>query len=261
MIKTDMKGKIALVTGAASGLARATAEVLASNGASIAILEVNKEAAEKAAAEISEKYGVECSVYISDITDYQKFEEVFKKIYEKYGKLDICVNIAGYCAYKSYETVTQEEIDRMIKMNINGQDNAGRLCLKYMGNQTENGVCVFNSSVAGRSGQLSFPHYSMTKAAVINMTQSFALAGARRGVRFVSVCPGIIRTDFWNRYLHQAYAGKEDAAFAKITDAMIPMGVPQEPIDIANAICFLASDEARYITGQSLNVCGGMALN
>lgn len=261
MIKTDLTGKMALITGAAAGLGKETAAVMAANGADIVILEIDEAAAKETAKEIEEKYGVNTEVYISDITDYKKFEEVFKSVYEKHGKLDICVNIAGYCAYKGYDAVTQEEIDRMIKVNINGQDNCARLCLKYMGEQKENGVCILNASVAGRSGQTSFPHYSMTKAAVINMTQSFALEGAKKGVRFDAVCPGIIRTDFWNRFLHQSFEGNEDAAFQKITASMIPMGVPQEAIDIANAITFLASDDARYITGQALNICGGMAMN
>lgn len=94
MIKTDLTGKMALITGAAAGLGKETAAVMAANGADIVILEIDEAAAKETAKEIEEKYGVNTEVYISDITDYKKFEEVFKSVYEKHGKLDICVNIA-----------------------------------------------------------------------------------------------------------------------------------------------------------------------
>ena len=92
-------------------------------------------------------------------------------------------------------------------------------------------------------------------------TGAMSLQFAKKGIRVNAVAPGIIRTDFWERFLKGAFPGKEDGAFERICGAMIPMGVPQEAVDIANAICFLVSDKARYITGQTLNVCGGMAMD
>ena len=259
MFTIDLKGQTAILTGAGQGLAKSTAEVLADCGCNICAVDIVLEKAEQTAKEIEEKYGVKAIGVKADVTNEAEFENAFKEAKEKLGSTDILVNVAGACFYKDYGSMTAEEVEKTFRVNVFGLDNGGRIAMKYMAEQG-GGKIINIASVAGR-GRNNFPHYAASKAAVINLTKNQADYGAKKGIRVNCVCPGIIRTDFWERFLKGAFPGKEDGAFERICGTLIPLGVPQEAVDIGNAICFLVSDKARYITGQALNVCGGMSMD
>lgn len=267
MFTIDLSGKTAVITGAGRGIAKTTAELLASCGANIVVADIQADIAEASAKEIAEKYGVKTAAVVCDVVDRDQYRKAFDKAVEIGGQVDIHIAVAGICSYKSFDTVTTKDVALMNDVNVIGADNGMALCLEYMKNNPNGGRCVTVASVAGRGSDPSLPHYAMTKAAVINLNQSYAEWAGRNLpviINYNCVCPGIIRTAFWEKFLKLRRPDsqeQQDAFFDACVKGLIPLGKPQEEIDIANALCFLVSDQARYITGQALNVCGGMAMN
>lgn len=261
MYVIDLTGKVAIVTGAGAGLAKQTALSLADAGADVVIGDVNLENVEATAAEVRAmgKKAFACRCDVSKFDDMKAMFELAKK---EFGHIDIVVNAAGIGYLANVEDATEEGIRREIDINIMGVEFGDKLALQYMKEQRSGAVINF-ASVAGRKGTLPHPHYAMTKAAVINLTKSYALYSAKFNIRYNSMLPGIIRTAMWDDILaklnEENGMGIEENWKDRL-NAWVPMGVPQEPVDIANAVVFLASDKARYITGQTLNVDGGQVM-
>lgn len=263
MSRLDLKERTAILTGAGAGLGKKTAELLAEAGANVVIGDINIENAETAAKEIAEKYGVQAHGVKCDVTDIAQCKAVFDLAKEKFGKIDIVVNAAGICVYQMLHEADQEAVKQMVNINVFGTDNMDKLALAYMKDQGHGRVVNF-SSVAGRGGSILVPHYAMTKASVINITQSYAQLGAKFGLQYNCICPGIIKTEIWMRYLRKIMPDsteKQDAFFENFCKQHISLGRPQDTEDIANAVLFLVSDMAKNITGQALNICGGMSMN
>ncbi|MCI7327247.1 SDR family NAD(P)-dependent oxidoreductase [Hornefia butyriciproducens] len=263
MVSIELKDRVAILTGAATGLGKETACLMADCGANIVIGDMNVAGAEDAAKEIADKYGVQAYAAKCDVTDAVQVKKMFELAKDKFGKIDIVVNAAGICVYQMLHEADPDAVAKMMDININGTDIIDKLALAYMKEQGEGRVINF-SSVAGRGGSILVPHYAMTKAAIINLTQSYAMLGAKFGLQYNAVCPGIIKTDIWMKYLRQIIPGdeeKQDAFFDKFCSDHIPLARPQETTDIANAVLFLSSDLAKNITGQALNICGGMHMD
>jgi len=250
-------GKTAVVTGAAKGLGRETALALADSGADLVLGDMLDELGEKVAEEIRAK-GRKAVYLHCDVTNVEQCEALAAAAGEN---LDILVNVAGISCELPLLDAPQKDIQRVMDVNAIGSSNILRAALKYMIPKKAGRIVLF-SSTAMWMNSTTFPHYNMSKAAVGSLVISAAKTVAPYGITVNGILPGIIRTDMWNGGL-DTLAGRRGTDQETIWNAMvknmIPMGVPQEPIDIANATLFFCSDQARYVTGQLLGIDGGAA--
>lgn len=270
-----LKGKVAVVTGASRGLGRADALALAEAGADVVITdilieddeELEKEAerfgplaqimqstnvvyANKTAKEIRDM-GRKSFAMKMDVTDREQVKQVFAKVKEEFGKIDILVNNAGTLDHISQiEDQNDDFWERDLRVNLTGAYNCTKAVWPYMKEQ-KYGRIINMASVAGTLGGFGQASYSTTKGGILSFTKSMALEGARYGITVNAIVPGIIATEAFNM------------GNPKMNERMIQRTAfkrPGEPEDVANAITFLASDKAKYITGIGLNVSGGIEL-
>jgi|SRR5690554_1053597 len=237
-----LEGKIAVITGGAKGLGQSMAETFAREGAIVY------------AADMGElEYSAENVIgYKLNVTDVEAINVMFKEIMDKHGKVDILVNNAGITADGMTHKMTDEMWDRVINVNLKGVFNMTRVFGPQMVSQ-ESGSIINISSVVGVFGNIGQANYAATKAGVLGLTKTWAKEFARKGqqVRVNAIAPGYIMTDILKTVPQNLL---DD--FAALT-MLKRLGQPQE---IANVALFLASDEASYITGQTINVNGGMRL-
>ena len=244
----DLTGRVAIVTGGAKGIGRATALLLAKRGAKVVInYRGSREAAEAVAAEI-EAMGTEAMTYCCDVADMAACNEMTEAVMERFKRIDILVNNAGITRDNLLLRMTEEEFDAVIAANLKGCYNMMRLVSKIMLRQ-KYGRIISLSSVSGVYGNAGQVNYSASKAAIIGMTKSAAKELASRNITCNAVAPGFIETDMTDAI--------PEAARESLL-AGIPAKRPGKPEEVASAIAFLASEEAAYITGQVLLVSGGM---
>lgn len=242
--------KIAVVTGASRGIGRAIAMKLASEGAFVVInYNGSKDRAEQVKKEIEENGG-KAEIRQCNVSDFHACEEMFKEIISTFGRVDILVNNAGITKDGLLMKMSEEDFDAVLNTNLKGTFNCIRFVARQMIKQ-RGGRIVNMASVSGVLGNAGQANYSASKAGVIGLTKSVARELASRGITVNAVAPGFVNTDMTAVLSDKV---KESAV------AQIPLGKFGEPEDIANAVAFLASDEARYITGQVLDVDGGMAM-
>lgn len=237
-----LEGKVAVVTGGAKGLGQAISELYALHGAKVV-------AADMGELSYSNK---NVEGYKLNVTDVEAVQKFYDYVIEKYGKIDILVNNAGITADAMTRKMTDDQWNRVIDVNLKGVFNLTRL----IGPQMENsgyGSIINISSVVGVFGNIGQANYAATKAGVIGLTMTWAKEFSRKGanVRVNAIAPGYIMTDIL-KTVPQELLDK----FAALT----MLGRLGQPEEIANVALFLASDEASYITGQTLNVNGGMRL-
>ena len=240
----NLEGKIALVTGAARGIGFRIASVLAERGASVIISDIADEESLQGAKE----QGPAVAAYNCNVTDFEATQALMDTIIKTFGRLDILVNNAGITKDTLLMRMKESEFDAVIDVNLKGTFNCLRHASKYMIKQ-RSGAVVNIASVVGIMGNVGQCNYSASKAGVIGLTKSSAKELAMRGVRVNAVAPGFIETDM-TKNLSQP-----------IVDAMmasIPLKELGQPEDVARAVAFLVSEDARYITGQVLSVDGGM---
>ena len=249
-MSSNLSGKVAFVTGASRGIGRATALRLASEGAKVALnFSSNIAKAEAVKAEI-ESAGGEAMLVQGDVSNFAVVTELIKKVIDKWGRLDILVNNAGITRDNLLLKMSEEDFDKVIATNLKGVFNCTKAVTKLMMKQ-RGGRIVNMSSVVGLRGNISQTNYAAAKAGIIGFTKSAARELASRGVTVNAVAPGLINTDM------------TAALPEKIKEVMlqeIPAGRMGTPEDVANAVAFLVSDQAAYITGQVLSVDGGFAI-
>ena len=243
-----LKGKTAVVTGAARGIGKATALTLADAGAQCALLDVMDEV-KAAASEVAAASG-RAEGYVVDVTDAEQINQVMKEIQSAFGSLDILVNNAGITRDNLLLRMTDEEWDRVLAINLRGAFVCTRAAARYMLKQ-RSGRIVNIASVVGVIGNAGQCNYAASKAGLIGLTKSAAREFASRNINVNAVAPGYVRTAMTQALPDKA---KEAALTA------IPLSRLSEPQDIANAVLFLASEESSYITGHVLHVDGGMAM-
>ncbi|MCS7206062.1 MAG: 3-oxoacyl-ACP reductase FabG [Leptospiraceae bacterium] len=247
MVTIDLKDKTAIITGSARGIGKAIAEKLAQAGAKVVINDILEEQAKQTAEEIANKYQVETLYFACDISKEEEANKLIELCKEKWGKVDILVNNAGITRDTLLLRMTKEQWDQVINVNLTGTFLCTKAAFKVMMNQ-RSGVIINISSIAGENGNIGQANYSASKAGVIGLTKTVAMEGAARGVRCNAIAPGFIQT------------AMTDAIPEKIKQKMIdsiPLRRPGMPEDIANAVLFLVSDLASYITGIVLDVNGG----
>ncbi len=246
----SLEGKKALVTGASRGIGRGIALALALQGADVIInYRSNQQEANKVVEEIK-KMGRQSVAVAADVANSQSVAKMFEYVKSQWGKLDILVNNAGIISYADFESLTEEDWDKIMAVNLKGQFLCSQQAVKLMevGSKIINTASIASGGIGVGFSRLA--HYTASKGGVVALTENMALDLAKKGINVNAVAPGVIETDMTKEML-----GDEKAKVGLM--ARIPKGRVGKPEDIGAAVAFLASDEADYITGTVLYVDGG----
>ena len=257
----ELAGQAAIVTGAGRGIGRATALELARMGADVAIAELDAAGAAKTAADV-QALGRKALVIPTDVTKRADLAAMVQQTTKHLGRIDILVNNAGIYRAAATLDVTEEHWDAVLTINAKAVFFASQAVLPVMIAQ-KRGAIVNLASMAGKIGSRTNLPYNASKAAVVSMTKSLALAHASDGIRVNCVCPGFVETDMWTKVSREqgALLGLSAEEFTRQRQAAVPLGRMETPEDVATAIAFLASPRAGYITGQALSVDGGLVMH
>jgi len=244
-----LSGKVALITGSARGIGKAIALELANHGAKIVINDIlPKNEIDKTLEEIRKSDDRAIGIR-ADITIFEEVESMVKEIINKFGKIDILVNNAGITRDSLLIRMKEEDWDAVININLKGTFNCSKTVAKYMLRQKNGGKIVNISSVIGLVGNIGQANYAASKAGIIGFTKSLAKELAVRNINVNAIAPGFIETDMTKRLSEKV---KKDL------QQQIPLKRLGTVKDIAKVVYFLVSDNANYITGQVINVDGGM---
>jgi 3-oxoacyl-[acyl-carrier protein] reductase len=242
-----LEGRKALITGAAQGIGKTVALLLASEGADVAVSDINMELAAETCLEI-EKLGRRSVAIEGNVADSNSAETMVKEAAEKLGGLDILVNNAGITKDSLILRMKEDDWDAVINVNLKGTFNCTKAAVKLMSKQ-RSGKIVNIASIVGLMGNVGQANYAASKAGVIGLTKTTAREFAARGITVNAVAPGFIATAMTEAIPEKA---KQEL------NAQIPMGRLGLPADVAEAVLFLSGASADYITGQVLSVNGGM---
>ena len=244
-----LTGKVAVITGGARGIGHSTAVKFATDGAKVAVCDINPELTEVTLGEIR-ALGGEAEGFSVDVTNRGEIAAMVKGVMAKWGRIDCVVNNAGIVMDAQLKNMTDEQFDKVIDINLKGVYNCTRAVVDIMLAQ-QSGVILTTSSVVGLYGNFGQTNYAASKFAVIGMTKTWARELGRKGIRAIAVCPGFIATPILNKMPPKVLG---DMA------AKVPLGRLGLPEEIANVFAFLASDDASYINGAVISVDGGMTL-
>ncbi|MCB9173621.1 MAG: 3-oxoacyl-[acyl-carrier-protein] reductase [Flavobacteriales bacterium] len=243
-----LEGKVAIITGATRGIGKGVAEVFAKHGAQIAFTYVSSEEQAKEVEKMLTSYGVKAKGYKSNAADLKQAEQFIADVVAEFGRIDVIVNNAGITRDGLLMRMSEENWDEVINTNLKSVFNITKAALKTLLGQ-RSGSIINMSSVVGIEGNAGQSNYAASKAGAIGFTKSIAQEIGSRNIRCNAICPGFIETEMTAQL-------NQDIMKGWIED--IPMKRPGTPEDVANAALFLASDLSLYVTGQTLNVCGGM---
>lgn len=245
----SLDGLNALITGGAGAIGKKTAIELAKQGAGVIIADIRQDALESAAEEIKSQSGKDVIEIINcNLLDTENTKELFSKCEEKLGQIDILVNNAGIDRDKLYMKMTEEDLDIVMNVNLKAIFTLTKSAVMAM-SKRKFGRIINISSVVGFIGNPGQVNYCASKAALVGMSKAIALEYAKRGITVNCVAPGAIKTPMTDVVSDEA----RERFLSKI-----PLGYMADPIEIAYAICFLASRESSYITGQTIHINGGM---
>ena len=244
-----LKDKVAIITGAARGIGFAIAETLAQNGALSVIIDLNKDDVDFAVQKIDDA-GFKAIGYACDVTDSENLGIVFKDIHSKFDKIDILVNNAGITKDDLLMKMKEADWDVVINVNLKGTFNCIQKVSRFMLKQ-KSGVIINISSIIGIMGNPGQANYAASKGGIIALTKSAAKEFASRNIRVNAIAPGFIQTEMTDK-LPKEVVDKYLAA--------IPLSCMGTVKDVANLCVFLVSNEAKYLTGQTINVDGGLVM-
>jgi len=245
-----LKDEVAIITGAARGIGRSIAEKFASQGANLAIIDVNLEAAEQTAGELAKQYGVKTMAARTDVSNAEDVDAMVKKVLDTFGRIDILVNNAGVTRDNLMLRMKDEEWDLVININLKGVFVCTRSVVRHMA-KARKGNIINIASVVGQMGNAGQANYTASKGGVIALTKTTAREFAGRNVRVNAVAPGFINTAMTEVLSEQV---KTEML------RQVPLDRMGEPEDIANGCLFLASGMSAYITGHVLAINGGMLM-
>jgi len=245
-----LKGKVALVTGAAQGIGKAIAETLAKEGANIAICDVNIEKAEETAKELA-ALGVKTAAYKTNVSVAAECDALIESTVKDLGKLDILVNNAGVTRDGLLIRMSEQDWDLVIAINLKGTFNCTKAAVKTM-MKARYGRIINISSVIGLMGNAGQVNYAASKSGVLGITRSIAKEYANRNITVNAVAPGYIQTAMTDKLTEE-----QKQAMLKF----VPLSRMGQPQDVANGVLFFASPLADYVTGQVLAIDGGMVMS
>ena len=243
-----LEGKTVLITGASRGIGRAIALKFADEGANIALTNITEDVEFCEVCDECEKRGAKVKRYVSNVADYEDSQRVADEVLKDFGTIDILVNNAGITRDTLLMRMTEEQWDQVIQINLKGIFNLTKAVIRPMMKQRA-GSIINMSSVVGISGNAGQSNYSASKAGMIGFTKSVAREMGVRGIRCNAIAPGFILTEMTEKLPEEVKAEWAEK---------IPLKRGGTPDDVASAALFLASDMSAYITGQVLQVCGGM---
>ncbi|HEV8441707.1 MAG TPA: SDR family NAD(P)-dependent oxidoreductase [Methylomirabilota bacterium] len=257
----ELEGQVAIVTGAGRGIGRATALELGRMGAAVVVAELDKAGAERTAEEVR-ALGRPALALPTDVTSRAALAAMVDRAVAELGQIDVLVNNAGIYRAAATLDVTEEHWDAVMDINARAVFFASQAVLPAM-IARKRGAIVSLASLAGKIGSRTNLPYNASKAAVISITKSLALAHAADGIRVNCVCPGFVETDMWTLVSREqgALLGLTAEEFTRQRLAQIPLGRMERPEDVANVIGFLASSKSGYMTGQAINVTGGVIMH
>jgi NAD(P)-dependent dehydrogenase (short-subunit alcohol dehydrogenase family) len=258
----ELGGQTAIVTGAGRNIGRAIALELAGMGADVVVAEVDEASGERTAEEVRER-GRRALALPTDVTRLADLQAMADRTVAEWGRIDILVNNAGIHRSAYTADVTEDDWDRLLAVNAKGVFFASQAVLRHMV-KARRGNIISVASMAGKMGLKTSLVYGITKAAVISMTKSLAVAHAGDGIRANCVCPGIVETDMIfqiDREAGEKLFGLKPGEYLKQRVAQIPLGRIEAPEDVANVVGFLASGKSSYMTGQAINVTGGLVMH
>lgn len=243
-----LEGKTAIITGASRGIGKGIAEVFASHGANVAFTYSSSvEAANELEKELSGK-GIKAKGYKSNAADFQEAQKLADEVVAEFGTIDILINNAGITKDNLLMRISEDDFDKVIEVNLKSVFNMTKAVQRTMLKQRK-GAIINMSSVVGVKGNAGQSNYAASKAGMIGFTKSIALELGSRNIRCNAIAPGFIETEMTAKLDEKVIQGWRDG---------IPLKRGGSPEDVANACVFLASDLSAYITGQVLNVDGGM---
>jgi 2-keto-3-deoxy-L-fuconate dehydrogenase len=251
----DLQGRVAVVTGAGSGIGAAIARLFAHRGASIAVVDRDAEAASSVTDEIARAGGA-ATAHRCDVSDPASVDALFATLAATSRGIDILVNNAGIAHVGSIETTTPDDLDRLYRVNVVGVYLCARAAVPVMLRQGA-GVILNMASIASLVGIPDRFAYSMTKGAVLAMTRSIAVDYVKRGIRCNCICPARIHTPFVDGFLAANYPGKEAEMLRTLAEYQ-PIGRMGTPDEVASLALYLCSDEAAFVTGQAYPIDGGV---
>lgn len=251
-MKFSLKNKSAVITGGGSGIGKAISKTLAAQGAQVHILELNADHATLTKEEIVSNGGT-AFVHPCDVTDQKQVKAVMESI-EKKKPIDILINNAGIAHVGNVEKTSEEDLDRIYKVNVKGVYNCIFSVIPFM--KERGGVILNMASIASTVGISDRFAYSMSKGAVLTMTYSIAKDYVKNGIRCNCISPARVHTPFVDGFIKNNYPGEEQEMFEKLskTQPIGRMGLPEE---VANLALYLCSDEASFITGTDFPIDGG----
>ncbi len=254
----NLDGKVALVTGAATGIGRAIVTRLAQEGADVAIVDTNEIEAAKTAA-IARETGRRVEVLRGDVSEYAQVEAAVSNVVESFGRIDIAVNNAGIIRIGTIAEATLKDFEEVFRVNVYGVLHCCKAVAPYMVRRGA-GKIINTASWLGKIGKPNNGAYSASKFAVIGLTQTLATELAPHRINVNAVCPGVIVETGMRDEVDRA-AIKFGLPTTKQRESLIPLGRVGMPDDVARVVTFLVSDQADYMTGQAINVTGGMWMN
>ncbi len=252
-MKFDLSNKTVIVTGGGSGIGKAITTTFALQGAKVHILDIDQKSLQQTELELK-SLRVEVFAHKCDVSNYECVKNTIDKIAVK-GTPDILVNNAGIAHVGNIETTSEQDLDRLYKVNIKSVYNCSKTVLPYL-KKKRSGVIINIASVAASIGISDRFGYSMSKGAILTMTYSIANDYVNHGIRCNSISPGRVHTPFVEEFIKKNYSGQEKEYFEILSKSQ-PIGRMAKPQEVADLALFLCSDEASFITGTDYPIDGG----
>jgi meso-butanediol dehydrogenase / (S,S)-butanediol dehydrogenase / diacetyl reductase len=258
-----LEGKSCVVTGAGRGIGRGIAARLAAEGAAVGVADVDLASAETVATEIDSEGGTAVAIRV-DVTDRSSVAEMVAEVVRRFGRIDVIFNNAGVSEVRGLLDIGEEDWHRIMNVNALGVLICMQETARQMISQGTGGKIVNTASIAGKQGYPSNPHYCASKFAVIGLTQAAARTFGKHGITANAFCPGVVATELWEQldreFIERGETERPGQAMEEFGAGII-LGRVSQPDDITGLAVFLASADSDYITGQAINVDGGMVLD
>ncbi|QWA13981.1 SDR family oxidoreductase [Sodalis ligni] len=265
-MKRDFSGKTVVITGACRGIGAGIAERFARDGANLVMVS-NAERIFATADRLRQQYGAEILPLQVDVTDETQVQDLYRQALARFGAVDVSIQNAGVITIDYFDSMPKSDFERVLAVNTTGVWLCCREAAKIMVKQ-QAGCLINTSSGQGRQGFIYTPHYAASKMGVIGITQSMAHELAPHNITVNAFCPGIIESEMWdyNDRVWGEFLSSDEKRYGK-GELMaewvqgIPLKRAGQPEDVAGLVAFLASDDARYLTGQTINIDGGLIMS